>query len=63
MVEVPEEMPVTIPVPGVTAATAGVELLQVPPGNGCVSVVERPIHVLSPPSISGQVSVTVKLSK
>jgi hypothetical protein len=42
MMEIPAETPVTSPVPGFTVATAGLPLLQVPPGTVETKFVEEP---------------------
>ena len=53
MVVLPEETPVTTPVPDPTVATEEVELVQVPPAEGSVSVtVPSVAQILVVPTIA-----------
>jgi len=51
MVTEPADMPVTMPVPGVIAAIAGLLLLHVPPEVALKSVTVLPTHTLDGPVI------------
>jgi hypothetical protein len=52
IIDVPEDTPVTTPVPATTVATAGVALLQVPPAVASLSVVVDPAQTLVVPVIA-----------
>lgn len=58
MVTEPADMPVTMPVPGVIAAMAGLLLLHVPPEVALKSVTVLPTHTLEGPRIES-ISVPV----
>lgn len=57
--EVPAVTPVTTPVEGLTVATAGVALLQVPPGVALLNVVVALTHTLVVPEIAAGNGLTV----
>ena len=58
MVECPGDTPVTSPEPGIIVATAGAELLQLPPGvPPWLSGVVLPVHTVNVPLIGPAVGV------
>jgi len=60
--DVPALTPVTTPVPATTVATAGLALLQLPPGEAFVNVVVEPTHTSNVPPMAAGNGLTVTVA-